>query len=135
MASVLETSNEVLLKLQNTFGYDICSENVSNGIIQWQTLESSSHISELDSQYDRRNVIGLSVVLTFVLTYMITFIKSSIRLRSKKYGREPPMAPYWIPFLGNLLSFAWDPFTYCVETTCVPYLPHPTSAGILKQTT
>jgi ABC-type anion transport system duplicated permease subunit len=117
MASHIGTSKVVLLHMQDAFRYDVCSDNVSTEIKQWQELGIGSYLSELNSQYDRRKVIGLSVVLTFLLTYTITFLKSSMGLRSKKNGREPPMAPYWIPFLGNLLPFLRDPFTYCAETT------------------
>lgn len=134
MAGTFETSKEVLLELQNALRYDVCSDNLSAEVKQWQDWRIGSHLSPSSSPYDWRKVIGLSIVLTFLLTYTITFLKSSIGLRSKKHGREPPMAPYWIPFLGNLLPFIWDPFTYCDETACVPRLLTRTSVGIPEGT-
>jgi hypothetical protein len=134
MASHFGTSKEVLLNMQDALRYDVCSDNISTEIKQWQDLRIDSYVSELNSQCDRRKFIGLSIVLTFLLTYTITLLKSSMGLRSKKHGREPPMVPYWIPFLGNLLPFVWDPFTYCAETTWVSYLLTRTSAGVLEGT-
>lgn len=117
MASHFITSQVVLLNIQDGLRYDIYSDNISTEIQHWQDFRIKSYLLELNSQYDRRKLIGLSIVLTFLLTYIITLLKSSMGLRSKKHGREPPLAPYWIPFFGNLLPFIWDPFTYCAETT------------------
>ena len=122
MADTLKTANEVLFKLQGSHDYDVCCNNVSMGLEQWQTLKKGNYRSELDLQYDWGLVIGLAIVLTFLLTYTYTHLKSSMGLKSKKDGREPPIVPYWIPFLGNLIPFIRDPFTYCADITFVFHL-------------
>lgn len=47
------------------------------------------------------------VTLPFLVTYIFTL------LGNKGYGdgsavREPPRVPYWIPFVGNTIGFAYD---------------------------
>ena len=52
----------------------------------------------------------LLAALTFcipVITFLVTSIKSSITIRSSKIS-EPPILPYWIPFVGNLIPFLRD---------------------------
>ncbi len=120
MADHLVASKGMLLNMKVSIRYDVCFDNVSAMIKKWQDLRLESYLSELNSQINRRKVVGLFIVLAFLLTYTITFMRSIVALRSKKHGREPPMAPYWIPFLGNLLPFIWDPFKYCAEATWVP---------------
>lgn len=134
MVCTPETSKDVLLKLQDALTYGVCSDNVFMEVKTWQNLQVGSYLSEWSSQYHGKTVIGLLIALTFLLTYTTTLVKSSKLLRSNDRGRKPPIAPYWIPFLGNLLPFVWDPFTYCAEITCVSHLLTPTSAGKLEGT-
>ncbi|KAL2045340.1 hypothetical protein N7G274_002423 [Stereocaulon virgatum] len=116
MANNIEISRRVLLELRDALRYGVCYDSVSTEVKQWQDLRIGNYLSGRTFQHDWRKVIGLCIALTFVSTYTITLLKSTIGLRSKKHGREPPIAPYWIPFLGNLLPLIWDPFTHCDET-------------------
>ncbi|KAI0195402.1 cytochrome P450 [Xylaria flabelliformis] len=43
------------------------------------------------------------------ITYVITSISASHQSRSEEEGREPPINPYWFPFLGNLFGFLSAP--------------------------
>lgn len=122
MASIFETPEHVLLTLQNALSYNVSSDILPIELTQWQNFEFSSSILQPEFHYYRKYAIGLSIILTFLLTYTVTLLKSKVALRSSKYGREPPIVPYWIPFLGNLLPFVRDPFSYCDETTYVSYL-------------
>lgn len=118
MADTLKTPNVMLSELQDQLDYDVCPNNVSNAFEQWQDQSNDSYPLVLDFQYDRGKVIGRFIVLTFLFTYTVTLLKSSIAIRSKRNGREPPMVPYWIPFMGNLLPFISDPYKYCTEIKC-----------------
>ena len=51
---------------------------------------------------------ALAIALLFIVTYMATSLKSVIAIRGKKDGREPPIVPYWIPILGNLIPLVWN---------------------------
>ena len=72
-----------------------------------------SHFALSALQYDRRVFIGTVLVLTFLITYLMTSLKSGIAIRRKKRGAKPPIMPYWIPFLGNMVPLLWDPSEYC----------------------
>lgn len=119
MAGTYEIQEQVLLPLQDAFRYNASSDIASNRLRQRQDLKISSAMLQPEFYCHRKNAIGLAIVLIFLLTYTITLLKSSAALRSSKFGREPPMVPYWIPFLGNLLPFIRDPFSYCEETMYV----------------
>ena len=60
------------------------------------------------AQCDWTTIVAVVLVLIFLSTYVITTVISAFALRSKKDGRDPPVVPYFIPFLGNSLSVAWD---------------------------
>lgn len=50
-------------------------------------------------------VILLGLGLPFILTYLSTTIRASKGFRSAIGDSRPPVAPYWVPFLGHGLSF------------------------------
>lgn len=58
-------------------------------------------------------LLAMSIPL---LTYTITSIQSAINLRSNKVS-EPPIVPYFIPFLGNLLPFLLSPSNFTSSIT------------------
>lgn len=62
---------------------------------------------------------GALLLLTLLLTYLVTSLISSIAIRRKKNGKETPQMPYWVPFLGNLIPFLWDPPGFCAGATLV----------------
>lgn len=50
-------------------------------------------------------------LLLFILPFLVTYAFTT--LGNKGYGddttvREPPRVPYWIPFVGNTIGFAYD---------------------------
>ncbi|KAI0109099.1 cytochrome P450 [Nemania sp. FL0031] len=49
--------------------------------------------------------LGAGMLLIPVLTFIITTIISWIGMANKRDGREPPLNPYWLPFLGDWLWF------------------------------
>lgn len=134
MAGTFEIQEQVLLPLQDAFRYNVSSDIASIGLRQRQDLKFNSAMLRPEFYCYRKNAIGLAIVLIFLLTYTITLLKSRATLQSSKCGREPPMVPYWIPFLGILLPFIRDPFSYCEETMYVSCLFTRTSVGGLQCT-
>ncbi|KAF8855617.1 cytochrome P450 [Acephala macrosclerotiorum] len=59
-------------------------------------------------QWDRRATVIASVFIIFIVTQFITSLRSIIALRAKGDGKTPPIEPYSIPILGNLISFAFN---------------------------
>ena len=51
----------------------------------------------------------LACFLPLLSTYIVTYVSCQLALRSNKIGRKPPMAPYWTPFVGHLVSFVQNP--------------------------
>lgn len=54
--------------------------------------------------------VWVSGILAIVLsaTYLSTTLQSRTALISSKDGTNPPLLPYWIPFLGHSIPFLWD---------------------------
>ena len=54
----------------------------------------------------------LFVVVFFILILVSTYVKTCVQCRraivSPEAGKEPPVAPYWFPYLGHTLSLLWD---------------------------
>lgn len=63
------------------------------------------------------SITALTLSSLFLSTYVITTIKSTIALRSRKAEGEPHIFPYFFPFLGNSISFAWDPAGFVTSIT------------------
>lgn len=61
--------------------------------------------------------VVLTICLLSVLTFVTTSVKSSLAFRDKGNEKHPIPIPYWIPFLGNLIPFLWDPAGFCSWTT------------------
>ena len=45
--------------------------------------------------------------LPFIVTYIFTLLGNK-GYRDGSAVREPPRVPYWIPFVGNTVGFAYD---------------------------
>lgn len=58
-----------------------------------------------------------SIVLIPVLTFILTSLKSAYALRSNKSEQLPPIVPYWLPFLGNVIDFARDAPGFAAQIT------------------
>jgi hypothetical protein len=52
-------------------------------------------------------IFFLIIVLGPCLTYLVTSVRSSRTIKATSIS-EPPLVPYWIPFIGNLPSFLLD---------------------------
>ena len=48
------------------------------------------------------------LILIFVSTYIKTCLQCRRAIVDPKAGKEPPVAPYWFPYLGHTLSLPWD---------------------------
>lgn len=59
--------------------------------------------------------LAISFVLVFPLTFFITSIISYVKRKSKNGVREPPVYPYWIPFLGHVVNFVSDRMAFFGE--------------------
>ena len=55
--------------------------------------------------WDLRLTIVATFLALFAATQLITSVQSNVALKGKTI---PPVAPYAIPGLGNLISFAFD---------------------------
>jgi hypothetical protein len=60
--------------------------------------------------------IGASLLIIPTVTYLITSIWLLLDLQSTKDGREPPLKPYWVPFLGDLFPFLLRARTLILDT-------------------
>jgi hypothetical protein len=49
--------------------------------------------------------LGAGMLLIPVLTFIITTTISWIGMANQRDGREPPLNPYWFPFLGDWLEY------------------------------
>ena len=63
------------------------------------------------------SITAVTFLSMFLSTYAVTTLNSALALQSRKDGREPPGVPYFIPFIGNSISFAWDPAAFVASTT------------------
>jgi hypothetical protein len=60
------------------------------------------------AQWDWRITLLAASLSPFLLTYIVTWIQGHIAARRSGSGKTPPMVPYMVPLLGNLLGFAFD---------------------------
>lgn len=60
------------------------------------------------ADWDWRLIVILAMPLSLICTYLVTSLQSAVALRIKKDGRRAPIAPYWFPVIGHLISFLWD---------------------------
>ncbi len=75
-------------------------------------MDSSHEIASLLSFVAHSSwitVTALTLLAIFLSTYAFTAVEAAIALRSRKRGRELPVIPYYLPILGNSVSFAWNP--------------------------
>ena len=60
------------------------------------------------AQRDWQLTVVVVSLLPFVLTYLITSLRAFLAANNKSDSRSAPIAPYAVPFLGNLFSFLYD---------------------------
>lgn len=60
------------------------------------------------AQHDWRLTAVVASLLPFVLTYLITSLRAFLAANNKSDSRSAPIAPYAVPFFGNLISFLYD---------------------------
>ena len=56
-------------------------------------------------------------LLVPVLTYIVTSVKCVLRMRDTSSDRKPPILPYWLPFVGNLIPFALNMPKFAADIT------------------
>ncbi|KAF3020986.1 hypothetical protein E8E14_009806 [Neopestalotiopsis sp. 37M] len=72
-------------------------------------------LNDLETGFDPAQiavVVILAVLSPFILTYAYTSHQTSVKEIRDGAGNSAPRAPYWIPFLGNALSFSRDTAGY-----------------------
>ncbi|KAI1309762.1 cytochrome P450 [Xylaria venustula] len=67
--------------------------------------ESTARLWLEVAQQNWKLCVGVGLVLIPTLTFTITSIISWIGMANQRHGREPPLNPYWLPFLGDWGSF------------------------------
>ncbi|KFY18446.1 hypothetical protein V493_08610 [Pseudogymnoascus sp. VKM F-4281 (FW-2241)] len=60
------------------------------------------------AQRDWRVTAVVASLLPFVFTYLITSLRAILAANNKSDSRSVPIAPYAVPFFGNLISFLYD---------------------------
>lgn len=60
---------------------------------------------------------GPLIYLLLISNYLITSWRSSQAARSKCSKREPPIVPYWVPFLGSLVPIVRDSAGFVSQIT------------------
>lgn len=65
----------------------------------------------------------IGIGMPFVLTYLITCLFSSSAYRTYRHDKRPPLAPYWIPFLGHALAFLHSTGVVADFQKLLPTLP------------
>ena len=103
--------------LYDELRYALGPENVTTTVRQRQASSTDPPVLQLASHGHWGVMLGALLLLTSLLTYITTFLRSSIAIKRQKVGREPPIMPYWIPFIGNLIPYVWDPSGFCTKTT------------------
>ena len=103
--------------LYDELRYALGPENVTSTVCQRQASFTNPPVLQLASRGHWGVMLAASLLLTFLLTYITTFLRSSISIKRRKVGGQPPIIPYWIPFIGNLIPYIWDPSGFCTKTT------------------
>lgn len=60
------------------------------------------------ANWDWRMMVIVAMPSSLICTYLVTSLQAAVALRSKRDGRQAPIAPYWFPVIGHLISFLWD---------------------------
>lgn len=60
---------------------------------------------------------GPLIFILLTSNYLITSWRSSQAIRSKSKKREPPIVPYWIPFVGSLVPVVKDSAGFVSQIT------------------
>lgn len=61
--------------------------------------------------------LGSLLLLVPIVNYAVMAIRTELTLRSSKDGREPPLLPYFIPFLGSLVEAMRDSTKFMKKIT------------------
>ena len=118
MTNATVPRQHVLYDLQGALESTLKFNNVTIKANQWHSPRvDMGTLLQLISKYDWRFMVGILLLLIFLLTYLATSLKSKITTG----GKKPPIVPYWVPFLGNLIPFVWDPAGFCSKITQVAH--------------
>jgi hypothetical protein len=58
--------------------------------------------------WDWRLTVVVSLLSVFVATRILTSIRSSLAFRATGVEKRPPIVPYSMPVIGNMLDFAFN---------------------------
>lgn len=72
------------------------------------------------AQRDWRLTALVASVVPFALTYIITSLLAFLAANNKSHSRSPPIAPYAVPFFGNLFAFLFDNERFVRNALFVP---------------
>ena len=67
--------------------------------------------------FDWITSIAITFVSIFLSTYIVTAAKSAFSRRRTKSSKAPPVIPYFIPLIGNTISFARNPAKFVTYVT------------------
>jgi hypothetical protein len=59
-------------------------------------------------QWDLRITVAIGLLSILALTRIITSVRSNVALWRSGDGKTPPIMPYAVPGIGNMLAFAFD---------------------------
>lgn len=115
----------------HTIGLDATTLNTS-----WITIFSTPpYVCQrpalpLHPSYSRIAGFLISLVFSILIsTYLVTWCRYQLASLDRKSGKDAPMLPYWLPFLGHGPGFAWnaghavdafasDSLLMCIEQPC-----------------
>jgi hypothetical protein len=64
------------------------------------------------AQWDWRLTVVIAILSVFASTQLITSVRSTLAVWQTGEVKTPAIAPYAVPFAGNLFSFAFDTKRY-----------------------
>ncbi len=70
------------------------------------------HAARLLPNWHPRIIAVLAILLTLLFTYVSTSLQSLSTRHFRPRNAQPPLVPYWVPFVGNTVSFAANTRSY-----------------------
>ena len=62
-------------------------------------------VSLQTQKHNGTTLVIVAIASLLIVTYIITSIRSALAMKNSRYGRRPPILPYWLPFIGSAISF------------------------------
>ena len=96
---------------------------------------TDSLLSVAPVDLDWRVTTIIALLFPFLLTYFLTTAQYLTATWSKKDGRSPPIVPYSIPLIGNLVPFLMDTERYLTNIVYVNIILMLGSGAMLRGAT